>query len=107
MLGRLSPDDIVRYARHAEINIISSLREPFGIVALEAIASKRPVIATNAGGLPEVVDPRYGILCEPSVIGLKEAIENTLTSYSFSFSTVDEYLDRFSIHSMVKNYQNI
>lgn len=107
LIGRLSPNDIVRYSKHAEINVIPSLREPFGIVALEAIAAKRPVIATKAGGLPEVVDPKYGILCEPSVTGLKEAIEKTLTSGSFCFSEVDEYLNKFSIPAMVTNYQNL
>lgn len=33
----------------------SSAMEPFGIAVLEALASERPVIVTNSGGLPEII----------------------------------------------------
>ena len=38
--------------------------EPFGRVAIEAMAAKRPVMASNHGGLTEiVVDGETGLLC--------------------------------------------
>jgi starch synthase len=40
--------------------------EGFGLVAAEAMACARPVVASRAGALPEVVvDGKTGILCDP------------------------------------------
>ncbi len=39
-----------------DIACFPSLYEPFGIVALEAMAAKVPVVVSDAGGLPEVVE---------------------------------------------------
>jgi glycosyltransferase involved in cell wall biosynthesis len=40
--------------------------EPFGIAALEAMSFGKPVIASNTGGLPEIVrSGENGILVEP------------------------------------------
>jgi glycosyltransferase involved in cell wall biosynthesis len=50
----------------ADIFVLASHCEPFGIVILEAWASKIPVIATNAGGVPYFVDNEInGLLFEP------------------------------------------
>jgi glycogen(starch) synthase len=35
---------------------VPSLYEPFGIVALEAMAARTPLVASNVGGLSEIVD---------------------------------------------------
>lgn len=51
--------------------------EPFGMVALEAMVSGKPVVAANHGGLAEIVVPgKTGLLFEPNnPRGLAEAIE--------------------------------
>ncbi|MGB8779796.1 MAG: glycosyltransferase family 4 protein, partial [Candidatus Bathyarchaeia archaeon] len=40
----------------ADVSVVPSLFEPFGIVALEAMAAKSPVVVSDAGGLAEIVD---------------------------------------------------
>jgi glycosyltransferase involved in cell wall biosynthesis len=44
---------------------LPSLVEPLGVVALEALASGRPVVATRVGGVAEVVPARLGALVDP------------------------------------------
>jgi glycosyltransferase involved in cell wall biosynthesis len=45
--------------------VFAATREPFGIVALEALAHGRPLIAVNEGGYTEVVDPQCAMLVSP------------------------------------------
>jgi starch synthase len=48
-------DDAVRLYSHASVFLCPSIYEPFGIINLEAMACKTPVVATAVGGIPEVV----------------------------------------------------
>jgi glycosyltransferase involved in cell wall biosynthesis len=51
------PDDVLlRIYRIADVAVFPSLYEPFGIVALEAMAARIPVVVSDAGGLKEVVE---------------------------------------------------
>ncbi|MGD8544900.1 MAG: glycosyltransferase family 4 protein, partial [Candidatus Bathyarchaeota archaeon] len=40
----------------ADVSVVPSLFEPFGIVALEAMAAETPVVVSNIGGLAEIVE---------------------------------------------------
>ncbi len=53
--GFTPDDDLLRLYRVADAACFPSLYEPFGIVALEAMAAHCPVIVSDAGGLREVV----------------------------------------------------
>ena len=65
-LGRLSRDEVAVAMDHAEIFVMPSRLEPFGIVVLEAWRAGRAVIATSRGGAPEFVeDGSTGLLVDP------------------------------------------
>jgi len=55
-LGWCANKDLPRYFRGCAVSVIPSLEEGFGIPAAEAMGCEIPVVATNAGGLPEVVE---------------------------------------------------
>ena len=59
-------DDIPNLMAAADMVVIPSDAEPFGRVAIEAMALGKPVVGTRAGGLPEVVrDGETGLLVVP------------------------------------------
>lgn len=49
-------DDVIPLLRAADLLLLPSQSESFGLVALEALATGVPVIGSNSGGLPEVVE---------------------------------------------------
>ncbi|AFZ25046.1 glycosyltransferase [Cylindrospermum stagnale PCC 7417] len=53
--GFLSDEYLDKFQTVADCAVFPSLYEPFGIVALEGFASRVPVVVSDAGGFPEVV----------------------------------------------------
>jgi len=48
----------------ADVSVVPSRREPFGLVAVEALACGSPVVATNQGGLPDIINDKVGSLVD-------------------------------------------
>jgi glycosyltransferase involved in cell wall biosynthesis len=60
-------EDVADLLTVMEVFVLPSLAEHFGRVILEAMAVERPVVATSAGGVPEiVVDNVTGLLVPPA-----------------------------------------
>jgi L-malate glycosyltransferase len=58
--------DVVELLSQADLFLLPSATESFGLAALEAMACEVPVVASRVGGLPEVVDHGVtGFLCPP------------------------------------------
>jgi len=68
---RFVPDEELKRLLHeATVAVIPSFYEPFGIVALEAMAAGAPVLAAASGGLVEVIDGTgAGVLYPPGDAG--------------------------------------
>lgn len=54
--GFLDDQTVKGLYKVADVVVVPSLYEPFGIVALEAMASKTPVVASGVGGLLEIIE---------------------------------------------------
>lgn len=55
-VGGVPHSDIPTYHNLLSIEVFASYRESFGVSVVEASACERPVIVSNVGGLPEVVE---------------------------------------------------
>ncbi|MGC1395436.1 MAG: glycosyltransferase family 1 protein [Coleofasciculaceae cyanobacterium] len=64
--GRLGDDVLPAYYAAADVCVVPSHYEPFGLVAIEAMASSTPVVASDVGGLQfTVVHEETGMLAPP------------------------------------------
>jgi glycosyltransferase involved in cell wall biosynthesis len=74
--GLISHNKVVEYYQNADLFILPSFSESFGMGLIEAMACELPVVATKVGGIPEVVeDGTTGLTVESGDSkGLAEAI---------------------------------
>jgi glycogen(starch) synthase len=79
--GFLSDNELREAIHHAGCVVIPSLYEPFGVVALEALAGGAPLIVADTGGLAELVGGTgSALLFEPgNAADLADCIERALT----------------------------
>jgi len=62
--------ELVPWLSIADLFLLPSAQESFGLAALEAMACEVPVVASNVGGLPEIIeDGVTGFVCPPDAVG--------------------------------------
>jgi len=97
--GKQDNSELFMFYNAADVFCIPSLyEEGFGRVILEALACGTPVIGSRKGGIPEVVSPEVGILVEPTVENLREAIltlKNDTKRYHTLAGNARSYVERY------------
>lgn len=80
-LGVQTAIEIAHLLHGCEVLVLPSREESFGIVLIEAMACRKPVVATAVGGIPEIIEHREsGILVEPeNPSALTEALWTVLS----------------------------
>jgi glycosyltransferase involved in cell wall biosynthesis len=106
-------DDVPAVTAALDVAVLPSYREAQGMVILEAMALSRPVIASNVGGIPEMIeDGVTGLLVPPHDAGaLAAAIVRLLKNHPLADTLGraghDMVHDRFCIELMVSAVASI
>ncbi|WP_336339248.1 glycosyltransferase family 4 protein [Haloarcula brevis] len=83
-LGYVSEDELPELYSSADVFVLPSLYEGFGLVLLEAMASGTPVIGTDVGGIPTAVDDgTTGLLVNRNVPSLTTAINRIVQNEDY------------------------
>ena len=102
-LGKIGPKRISELMSVAKVTVVPSRNDSFGIVVAEALCSGSPVIATNVGGIPEVIDlaksdlnkneklifDNFVKLVDPNSVSIREGIRNLIDNYI----NIKDYID--------------
>ncbi len=108
-----SRDDMEKVLSVVDVVIVPSDHEPLGMVVLEAMASGKPVIGSDTGGIREtIIDGITGLLFEPGNIqNLAEKIKLLYTDSSLARKLGEagrkRYLENFNEDIFVKVLNNI
>ena len=107
-------EKIADFWQSIDIAVVPSTEpEPFGLVAVEAMLAKKPVVASNHGGLSEiVVNNETGLLVEPRnvnelIIALQKLIENEELRKSFGQKGYEKAIKEFSVEHYTKKIEGI
>ncbi len=106
-------EDIPEILSVLDLFVLSSTWEGLGTSLLDAFASRVPVIATNVGGIPEIVKDRVnGILVPPkNPSALAGAIISLLENRDFACQIAEEGFrlvkEKFSVDRMVEETRKI
>ena len=65
VLGVMPPDQVRRRMASADVVVLASFVETFGVVVIEALSQGTPVVATISGGPEGILTPESGILIPP------------------------------------------
>lgn len=78
--GLVERTEVARLMSEADLFVLPSLVETFGVALVEALAAGLPVVATDVGVARELVDERAGVVVPPGdVDALAAGIEHALT----------------------------
>lgn len=112
--GEKSREEIIPYYQKAKVFLFPiGWEEPFGLVAVEAMACGTPVVAFNRGSVPEIILDRVtGYICPGNVSAMAAAIKKITGMQSDEYQKMRNdcqahVCQNFSIESMVNNYEKI
>jgi L-malate glycosyltransferase len=112
-LGSVAHREMPSVYQSADILFFPTLREGFGLSALEAMACGIPVVSTNCSSIPEVVtDKKGGFLCSPNDITdmkskiIQLALSPSLRSDMGAFNR-ERALREFPIEKMLLQYEQL
>jgi glycosyltransferase involved in cell wall biosynthesis len=74
-IGAVPHSKLPQLISASDIVVIPSLMEASSLFLIESMACKRPVVATNVGGIPEILNEGCGVLVSPrDTLALSQAI---------------------------------
>ncbi|PWJ51559.1 glycosyltransferase family 4 protein [Faecalicatena contorta] len=110
--GKLNNEELYKVYQEADVMIVpSEWPEPFGMVVIEGNANALPVIASNCGGIPEIMDRiEGGILYEPS--NENELIEaftrfSNRKEYSIYFDTILKNINFYELGKQINDFKTL
>jgi len=106
-------DDIPSVTAALDVAVLPSYREAQGLSILEAMALSRPVVASNVGGIPEMIGSgETGLLVAPhDAVALADALARLLTDHPYADTLAraghDLVYERFCVELMVRAIETI
>lgn len=97
----------------ADVVALPSHEEPFGLVVVEAMLARKPVVACASGGVPEIIrSGEHGILVPPkSPVALAEALAKVLRSpteaHRYASAGYTRALERFAVSRYAEDFQAV
>jgi glycogen(starch) synthase len=109
--GKADREEMKKLLAGSEMTVVPSRVETFGLIVLEALAAGTPVIASNVGGIPEILQDGVGLIVAPNdETALADAMEKLLNDSDLRVDLIKNGLNRtldFSWDLIAEKYLNL
>ncbi len=111
-LGRISREEVLGWYKMADVFVLNSAFESFSFQVVEAMHSRIPVITTNAGALPELIDNGvHGLTVAPddNVAILKgiQSVKEDTTKWKDMTEAATKKAETFSVDKTVESVSRL
>jgi glycosyltransferase involved in cell wall biosynthesis len=99
LLGSKTNNEVLEMISNADIFVLPSYQETFGVVYAEAISLGKPVIATKCGGPEDIINEINGVFCD---IGDSSDLAKKMEYMYYNYQSYDafkiknSFMDKFS-----------
>jgi glycosyltransferase involved in cell wall biosynthesis len=110
LLGRLDRGQVLQELDRCDALVLPSEHETFGVVAIEALARGRPVIATRCGGPEHFITPEDGLLVPRNDVEALSAAMVTLRENATRYRPEEirrRAIDRFGSRRLVESLEQV
>lgn len=104
--GFVSEEEKLSLLSSCKALIYPALAEDFGIVPIEAFASGKPIICSNDGFPPLVVNDSRGIITDGTIEGICKGIEKFESEYNYSPEELRKFAEAFDVKHFKENLIN-
>lgn len=111
--GKVPPEQVRSYMAQTDLIVVPSIwEEPFGRVIIEAYQTGTPVLATDIGGIPElIVQPGRFLIQADSVDSIAQGISNFQTLSREERNNISDacnkWSENFTVDSLKRQHQKI
>ena len=113
ILGSVDDEQLHAHFAEADVVVLPSRYESFGLAMTEAMMHGRPLVSTRAGGIPEVVRHGLdGLLVEPGAsdeleAAIRKLLDDSDLADRLGTSARQRYLDEFSIEPFTSRFEDV
>jgi glycosyltransferase involved in cell wall biosynthesis len=111
--GSVDDETLRLIYRVADVSVVPSLIEPFGIAAIQAFATRTPLVVANSGGLSEIVEnDKTGVKVIPNdaeslAKGVTKILSDPLFAESLRTNAYTELLDKYTWEKVGDKTRNL
>jgi len=106
-LGNLKPEDLAKVLQNSDYFLHASDIETFSIVIAEALSTGIPVLASNVGAIPELINETNGLVCNNQLQDWVNSLNVLVKNKSFDHKKISETSNKYSLAQIGKEFKSL